>query len=126
MCLIASRKILKRDRNIRNLSEAEHPAEAGCFAYITITIYTKTMYDHNSIEEKWQKRWLQDGTNRTDDDLKKKKCYALVMFPYPSGEGLHVGHARVYIAADIYARMKRMLGYRVLHPMGCGCVRASC
>ena len=76
------------------------------------------MYDHNSIEEKWQKQWLRDGTNRTDDDLKKKKCYALVMFPYPSGDGLHVGHARVYIAADIYARMKRMLGYRVLHPMG--------
>ncbi len=76
------------------------------------------MYDHKDIEKRWRKRWEEDNTYTTDDDPVKKKCYTLVMFPYPSGDGLHVGHARIYIGADIYARLKRMQGYRVLHPMG--------
>ncbi len=76
------------------------------------------MYDHRAIEEEWRRTWEQNSIYRTDEDSGKKKCYALVMFPYPSGSGLHVGHARVYIGADIYARMMRMRGYQVLHPMG--------
>ena len=76
------------------------------------------MYDHKEIERRWRERWDADGVYRTDEDTAKEKCYSLVMFPYPSGDGLHVGHARIYIGADIYTRMKRMQGYRVLHPMG--------
>ncbi len=72
------------------------------------------------IESKWQERWERDGTFRTSDDAsdERPKFYALVMFPYPSGAGLHVGHPESYVAADILARYKRMRGYRVLHPMG--------
>ena len=76
------------------------------------------MYAHEDIERRWRDRWDADGVYRTDEDVTKEKCYSLVMFPYPSGDGLHVGHARIYVGADIYARMKRMQGYRVLHPMG--------
>ena len=76
------------------------------------------MYDHRSIEQRWQKRWSESDTYRTPETGSDNTYYALVMFPYPSGDGLHVGHARVYIGADIHARMKRMQGYRVLHPMG--------
>ena len=71
------------------------------------------------MEAKWQKVWEEQKTYKTNEtDTNKATCYALVMFPYPSGSGLHVGHARVYVGADIYARMKRMQGLRVLHPMG--------
>lgn len=76
------------------------------------------MYDHGELEEQWRKRWETEKTYVTDEDITKEKCYALVMFPYPSGDGLHVGHARAYIGPDIYARLRRMQGYRVLHPMG--------
>ncbi|MCY4576917.1 MAG: leucine--tRNA ligase [Candidatus Kaiserbacteria bacterium] len=76
------------------------------------------MYDHKEIEGRWQKRWRADKVYQTSEDTTKEKCYSLVMFPYPSGDGLHIGHARIYIGADIYARMRRMQGYRVLHPMG--------
>ena len=76
------------------------------------------MYEHKDIEERWRGRWDGDGVYRTSEDVGKEKCYSLVMFPYPSGDGLHIGHSRIYIGADIYARMKRMQGYRVLHPMG--------
>ena len=76
------------------------------------------MYDHKEIEKRWRERWDADGVYATNEDAEKEKCYSLVMFPYPSGDGLHIGHARVYIGADIYARMKRMQGCRVLHPMG--------
>ncbi len=75
-------------------------------------------YDHRAIEAKWQERWKSRELYRTDDDKKKKKAYVLDMFPYPSGEGLHVGHPKGYVATDIYARKKRMEGYAVLHPMG--------
>lgn len=77
------------------------------------------MYDHQSVEKKWQKYWLENKTFKTDTyDFSKPKFYALDMFPYPSGNGLHVGHPEGYTATDIVSRKKRMEGYNVLHPMG--------
>ena len=76
-------------------------------------------YDHRQIEKKWQKYWADHKTFKTDAyDFDKPKYYVLDMFPYPSGQGLHVGHPEGYTATDIIARMKRMQGYNVLHPMG--------
>ncbi len=76
-------------------------------------------YDHKVIEPKWQKYWADHETFKTDVwDFSKPKFYALDMFPYPSGVGLHAGHPEGYTATDITARMKRMQGYNVLHPMG--------
>ncbi|MFS0644266.1 leucine--tRNA ligase [Siminovitchia sp. 179-K 8D1 HS] len=75
-------------------------------------------YDHKEIEQKWQRFWEENKTFRTTKNEGKKKFYALDMFPYPSGAGLHVGHPKGYTASDILARMKRMQGYNVLHPMG--------
>ncbi len=74
-------------------------------------------YNHNDIEGKWQKKWEEEKLYRTQENG-DKKFYILDMFPYPSGEGLHVGHPKGYIATDVYSRMKRMKGYDVLHPMG--------
>ncbi len=74
-------------------------------------------YNHKDIEKKWQDEWQKSGIYKTPD-VPKKKAYVLDMFPYPSGEGLHVGHPKGYIATDVYSRMKRMQGYSVLHPMG--------
>lgn len=77
------------------------------------------MYDHQSVEKKWQKYWLENKTFKTDTyDFSKPKFYALDMFPYPSGNGLHVGHPEGYTATDIISRKKRMEGYNVLHPIG--------
>jgi leucyl-tRNA synthetase len=78
-------------------------------------------YDHVAIEKKWQKEWSKKKIYKTLDPKKagdKPKYYVLDMFPYPSGEGLHVGHPKGYIATDIVSRMKRMQGHNVLHPMG--------
>jgi leucyl-tRNA synthetase len=75
-------------------------------------------YDHKKIEGKWQKEWEKNGIYKTQDSSLKSKYYILDMFPYPSGEGLHVGHPKGYIATDIISRMKRMQGMNVLHPMG--------
>jgi leucyl-tRNA synthetase len=81
-------------------------------------------YDHVAIEQKWQARWAQDKTFRVLNpgdagfDASKPKQYVLDMFPYPSGEGLHVGHPIGYIGSDIFSRFKRMRGFNVLHPMG--------
>jgi leucyl-tRNA synthetase len=75
-------------------------------------------YDHLKIEKKWQKEWQKKQIYKTKDNPKKEKFYVLDMFPYPSGEGLHVGHPKGYIATDVVSRMKRMQGYNVLHPMG--------
>ena len=77
------------------------------------------MYKFDEIEKKWQKYWEENETFKTDIwDFSKPKFYALDMFPYPSGVGLHAGHPEGYTATDIVARMKRMQGYNVLHPMG--------
>ena len=76
-------------------------------------------FDHKSIEKKWQKYWEEHQTFKTDVwDFSKPKFYALDMFPYPSGVGLHAGHPEGYTATDIVSRMKRMQGFNVLHPMG--------
>ena len=76
-------------------------------------------FDHQKIEAKWQKYWDENQTFKTDVyDFSKPKFYALDMFPYPSGVGLHVGHPEGYTATDIVSRMKRMQGYNVLHPIG--------
>ncbi len=76
-------------------------------------------YNHIEVENKWKKYWDEHGTFKTDIwDFSKPKFYALDMFPYPSGAGLHVGHPEGYTATDIVSRMKRMQGYNVLHPMG--------
>ncbi|WP_289135723.1 leucine--tRNA ligase [uncultured Brevibacillus sp.] len=76
------------------------------------------VFSHRNIEKKWQQYWEQNKTFKTSEDEGKKKFYALDMFPYPSGAGLHVGHPEGYTATDILSRMKRMQGYNVLHPMG--------
>lgn len=75
-------------------------------------------YDFRSIEAKWQKEWLDNNLYKVTEDPSKPKYYALDMFPYPSGAGLHVGHPLGYIASDIVSRFKRLNGYNVLHPMG--------
>ncbi|OJG23743.1 leucyl-tRNA synthetase [Enterococcus columbae DSM 7374 = ATCC 51263] len=75
-------------------------------------------YNHKTIEKKWQKYWAAHNTFNTTTDPNKPKFYALDMFPYPSGQGLHVGHPEGYTATDILSRFKRAQGYNVLHPMG--------
>ena len=76
------------------------------------------LYNHREVESKWQKVWDDEKAFKTSDDYSKPKYYALVEFPYPSGQGLHVGHPRPYTALDIVARKRRMQGYNVLYPMG--------
>ena len=75
-------------------------------------------YNHKEVEKKWQKYWAKNNTFNTHDDHEKPKFYALDMFPYPSGQGLHVGHPEGYTATDILSRFKRSQGFNVLHPMG--------
>ena len=76
-------------------------------------------YNHKLIEEKWRNYYASHNVFYCDtSDFSKPKFYALDMFPYPSGQGLHVGHPEGYTASDIVSRMKRMQGYNVLHPMG--------
>ena len=76
-------------------------------------------FDHKKIEAKWQQHWDEHQTFKTDGyDFSKPKYYALDMFPYPSGSGLHAGHPEGYTATDVICRMKRMQGFNVLHPMG--------
>ncbi len=75
-------------------------------------------YDHKSVEPKWQKKWEEAGVFHAENGSDKPKYYALIEFPYPSGQGLHVGHPRPYTALDVVARKRRMQGYNVLYPIG--------
>ena len=75
-------------------------------------------YDHTKIEKKWQKIWESKKPNKVKEDLKKKKFFALIEFPYPSGAGMHVGHIRSNTAMDIISRKRRREGYNVLYPIG--------
>ena len=75
-------------------------------------------YNFKAVEKKWQERWEKEGTFNATTDYTKKKWYGLIEFPYPSGQGLHVGHPRSYTALDIVARKKRLEGYNVLYPIG--------
>ncbi|MEX2207748.1 MAG: leucine--tRNA ligase [Myxococcota bacterium] len=75
-------------------------------------------YEPRKLEAKWQRLWLEQKTFRAEIDPTRPKYYVLDMFPYPSGEGLHVGHPKGYVATDVFARYKRMRGFNVLHPMG--------
>lgn len=76
------------------------------------------IFDHSNIERKWSEVWERKGIYKTLDISNKQKCYVLDMFPYPSGNSMHVGHPRGYVATDVYSRFKRMNGFNVLHPMG--------
>ena len=76
------------------------------------------VFNHKTIEKKWQKYWQENRSFKTLTDYSLPKYYALDMFPYPSGAGLHVGHPEGYTATDIMSRMKRAQGFNVLHPMG--------
>lgn len=75
-------------------------------------------YDFKKVEKKWQLKWEKEGTFNATNDYKKKKWYGLIEFPYPSGQGLHVGHPRSYTSLDVIARKKRLQGYNVLYPIG--------
>ncbi|MDI6740029.1 MAG: leucine--tRNA ligase, partial [Candidatus Edwardsbacteria bacterium] len=85
---------------------------------VTIIFNEKMHYDPKSIEPKWQRRWEEEKTFTAPDDSDKPKYYALEMFPYPSGSGLHVGHLKNYVPMDAFCRFKSMNGFNVLHPMG--------
>ena len=75
-------------------------------------------HDFRAIEEKWQKKWEEARVFEATDDFSKKKFYALVEFPYPSGAGMHVGHIKAYSGMEVICRKKRMEGYNVLFPIG--------
>ena len=75
-------------------------------------------YDFKSIESKWQKKWEEAGVFHASNSSDKPKFYTLIEFPYPSGQGLHVGHPRSYTALDIVSRKRRHQGYNVLYPIG--------
>ena len=78
-----------------------------------------TPYNHKAIEKKWRTRWKEHPVNVQEDERgKHEKYYCLDMFPYPSGNGLHVGHWRGYVISDVWSRYKLLQGYYIIHPMG--------
>ena len=80
----------------------------------------KIVYNHKAVEKKWREKWEENPVNPRMDDNgnKKQKYYCLDMFPYPSGNGLHVGHWRGYVISDVWSRYKLQQGYYIVHPMG--------
>src|SRR5919199_318497 len=78
----------------------------------------QTRYEPQEFEQKWQSQWNEQGLYQADRSTDKQKYYLLDFFPYPSGDGLHVGHSKQYIGTDVATRFLRMRGYNVLHPMG--------
>lgn len=104
-----------RNRTLSRIPQKVNPlAQKSAFCYAEWTM----AYNHQAIEQKWQKRWDKDGTFEAKDEGDKPKFYCLIEFPYPSGEGLHIGHPRSYTALDIVARKKRHQGHNVLYPIG--------
>ena len=93
-------------------------ADFFLFIKYDMVIIIMIRYDPQKIEKKWQNKWYSSDIFKAINGSKKKKLYLLVEFPYPSGDGLHVGHCRSYAALDVVARKKRMQGYNVLFPMG--------
>src|SRR5579864_2500088 len=85
---------------------------------MAVTKVKGSRYEPQEFEQKWQERWEEEGVYRADDFSDKPKYYLLDFFPYPSGEGLHVGHSKQYVGTDVASRFLRMRGYNLLHPMG--------
>ncbi len=108
--------LFRRGKNISYLCSRKAKVKGVRFAEMRLSMAEK--YNHHTVEKKWQKIWDEEKAFRTENDYTKPKFYALVEFPYPSGQGLHVGHPRPYTALDIVARKRRMQGYNVLYPMG--------
>lgn len=106
-----------RDGN-RSLTASFDPARKEAFAQGKGMVNDMKEYEFGAVEKKWQKIWEEKGAFHAQNGSDKPKFYALVEFPYPSGQGLHVGHPRSYTALDIVARKRRMEGYNVLYPMG--------
>ena len=79
---------------------------------------SEVKYDHRAIEKKWRERWEERGSHTVDLDTAQKPFYNLMMFPYPSAEGLHVGNVYAFTGSDIYGRFMKMNGYDVLEPIG--------
>ena len=122
-----TQKMLRKDRtaaelnNVANATRRRRRILQAGFFFIGQEREEKKMaelYNHKVVEKKWQKVWDDEKAFAATDDYSKPKYYALVEFPYPSGQGLHVGHPRPYTALDIVARKRRMQGYNVLYPMG--------
>ncbi|KAF3544942.1 hypothetical protein DY000_02003195 [Brassica cretica] len=110
----------RRSHHARVRSSAKKKTHCNLKNETLVTETAKRVYPFHEIEPKWQRYWEDNHTFRTPDDVdtSKPKFYVLDMFPYPSGAGLHVGHPLGYTATDILARLRRMQGYNVLHPMG--------
>ena len=107
-----------KKKEVRSKSHVRSPSPGASSSRPVSQVPNPISYDFSSIESKWQRKWESSKTFVVKEDSKKKKCYVLEMFPYPSGSGLHMGHAFNYSIGDIFARYKRMNACNVLYPMG--------